>query len=183
VRRSPRAFGGLVASDGQALVEYAFMVPFLFLLIMNLVNFGGFIYDWVTVSNAARAGAQYAAMGAAYASYPIPATLAGIQTVVQNETAALPGASSSNPAVTVCQNNNGTTTNWGGGTCPAGTVPPQDPETITGGVGAVTYTSLAVDVDYTYTPFIPSGFTLFGLGIAPAPSTVIHRRAVMRVLN
>ena len=44
---------------GQALVEFALIVPMVFLLAVNAVNFGGFIFAWITVANAARAGAQY----------------------------------------------------------------------------------------------------------------------------
>jgi len=169
---------------GQALVEYALMVPLLLLFVVTTVNFGGLLYSWVTVANAARAGSQYAAMGAAYATYPAPGSLSAIKTLVQNETSALPHSSSSNPAVTVCENNNGTVTNWGGGTCPAGVTPPQDPETITGGQTGTTYTSLAIDVTYTYTAIISTGFKFPALNIVTlAMPTTVHRRTVMRVLN
>jgi len=103
-----QALAKVADAHGQALVEFALMVPFLFLLIFNAVIFGGFIYDWITVSNAARVGAQYAAIGAAYASYPSTASLAAIKSMIQGETSSLPGASSTNPAVTVCQSDNGT---------------------------------------------------------------------------
>ena len=32
--------------------------PLLFLLIVNVVNFGGMMYAWIAVSNAARTGAE-----------------------------------------------------------------------------------------------------------------------------
>jgi hypothetical protein len=153
------------------------------------VNFGGYLYDWVTVANAARVGAQYAAMGAAYASYPTVPTLANIKTVILNETAALRGASTTNPTVTVCENQNGTAvafppTGIPPAACPAGVpAPPPDPETITGGAGASLYTSVSINVAYTYTPFIPGGYVFLGLGIIPPPSTTINKRIVMRVLN
>lgn len=174
---------GSVTERGQALIEYAFMLPLLILFIVTTVNFGGLLYSWITVANAARAGSQYAAMGSAYASYPSAATLPNIQTLVQNETSALPNSSSTNPVVTVCENNNGTVTKWGGGTCPAGVAPPQDPEPIASG-STITYSTLAIDVTYTYTAFISTGLkfpalNIFTLGMP----TTIHRRTVMRILN
>jgi Flp pilus assembly protein TadG len=171
-------------SEGQALIEFALVVPLLFLLIFNAVNFGGFLYSWITVSNAARAGGQYAAMGAAYASYPTAATLNDIQTLIQNETSSLPGASATNPAITVCENQNGTAVTYPPTNPPTActsTAPPQDPETITGLTGASTYTTVAIDVTYTYTPFI-GAFSSGLVGIV-SPPTSVHRRTVMRVLN
>lgn len=176
------------ANEGQALIEYALMVPLLFVLIFNVVNFGGFLYGWITISNAARVGSQYAAMGGAYASYPQQATLAQIQTLIQNETASLPGASSTNPTVTVCENQNGTAVQYPPANPPAAcpssiTAPPQDPEPIngSGGTGVPTYTTVAIDVTYTYPLLFPT-FSIAKVGIA-FPPTTIHRRTVMRVLN
>lgn len=173
------------AEGGQSLVEYALMVPLLFILIVNLVNFGGLLYSWITVADAARAGAQYAAMGGAYAGYPSAPTLASIKALVQNETSALPNASSTNPVVTVCENLSGTSVNWGTSStaCPAGTNPPQDPESV-GGTSTSTYTSLAIDVTYTYTAFVSSGLKFPALDLFTlAMPSVIHTRTVMRVLN
>jgi Flp pilus assembly protein TadG len=169
---------------GQSLIEFALMVPLLFVLIFTAINFGGFFYSWIAVSNAARVGVQDAVMGAAYASYPHAATLANVKTLIQNETASLPGASASNPAVTVCQNLNGTAKLYPSTTtaCPAGVAPPQDPETITGVAGASTYTTVAIDVTYTYTPFIGTSYRSGLWGIVSPPATV-HRRTVMRLLN
>ncbi len=47
-------------ASGQALVEFALMVPLVFLLVVNALNFGGFIYCWITIADAVRAGADYA---------------------------------------------------------------------------------------------------------------------------
>jgi Flp pilus assembly protein TadG len=174
-------------SQGQALVEYALVVPILFYLILNTVSFGSFIYSWITVANAARAAGQYAAMGAAYASYPTPATLNGVKAVIQNETSSLLNASATNPAVEICENLNGTAVAYPPtGSPPAactGTAPPLDPETITGAVGASHYTSVAIDVTYDVTPIV-SAFNFPGLNLlmVSLPSS-IHRRTVMRVLN
>ena len=58
-----------IKEKGQALIEYALMLPFIFLLIVNLVNFGGLFFAWITVANAARAGADYAVLGGASVGY------------------------------------------------------------------------------------------------------------------
>jgi Flp pilus assembly protein TadG len=182
-RPGPNASG----SQGQALVEYALVVPILLYLIVNTVSFGSFIYSWITIANAARAGAQYAAMGAAYASSPTPATLSGVKAVIQNETSSLMNASATNPAVVICENLNGTAVAYPPTGSPpaacAGTAPPSDPETITGATGASLYTSVSIDVTYDVTPIV-SAFNFPGLNLftVSLPSS-IHRRTVMRVLN
>jgi Flp pilus assembly protein TadG len=160
---------------GQALVEFALMVPLLLLLTLYAVNFGGLFYSWITVANAVRSAGQYAAMGLSSigpAGPPPLATMSQITTLIQNETASLPG---STPTITVCLNDNGTVTNLSGAACPAGVAaPPVDPE-------APGYVSVAVDVTYTYTPFI-NITSFFRLPLASPPTTV-HQRAVMRLLN
>jgi Flp pilus assembly protein TadG len=149
--------------QGQALVEFALVVPVVFLLIGHAINFGGFIYDWITIANASRAAAQYAILGGASANLPTTATAAQITDLITQETSSLPGTT---PTVTVCQNDNDTMTP---STC-ATTDPPKDPE-------APTYISLAVDVTYTFTPIAPA-FSFTGL----FPAT-IHRRATMRIIQ
>lgn len=46
---------------GQALVEFAMIAPFMFLLLFALVDFGRAFYTWLVVTNAAREGARVAA--------------------------------------------------------------------------------------------------------------------------
>jgi hypothetical protein len=46
---------------GQALVEFAMIVPLLLLLLFALVDFGRAFYTWLLVTNAAREGARVAA--------------------------------------------------------------------------------------------------------------------------
>jgi Flp pilus assembly protein TadG len=180
MRRVRSALGLEVGAQGQALVEFALMVPLVFLLIVNVVNFGGFLYDVVTVANAARAGAQYAALGVSSVQTPPEATSAQVLSLVQRETSSLANASSTNPSVTVCVNNNGTQTVLNSSPVAACTTAPTDPEFVT---GTVPFTSVAVDVTYTYSPFIPL-FDFPNLSIhATLPTTTIHRRTIMRVLN
>ena len=161
-------------ASGQAIVEYALMVPLLFLLIVNAFNFCGFIYCWLTVADAVRAAADYASEDSSTATSPATPSVTAITTLVQNATAGLPDYSTSNPTVTVCENNNGTVTTFGSTSgCPAGVAnPPADPES------SALYATVAVDVTYTFSPLIAgSAFLRFGL---PALPSTIHRRIVVR---
>src|SRR5689334_9183966 len=90
-------------SSGQALVELALILPLLFLLIVNVVNFGGFFYAWISVSNSARSGAQYLVIGGAMLGAPSPPAFATVQTFVLNDLNALPNGASAQ--VTVCSRN------------------------------------------------------------------------------
>jgi Flp pilus assembly protein TadG len=47
------------ANDGSALVEMAFVVPVLLLLVMGAIDFGRAYYLKIEVTNAAHAGAEY----------------------------------------------------------------------------------------------------------------------------
>ena len=159
-------------NQGQALIEYILLLPMVFLLLVNVVNFGGFFYAFITVANAARAGADFAIMGgASVASGHIASVSASqISTLITTEIASLPN----NPSlsVNVCQNNNGTVTTLSG-TCSSIA---SDPE-------PTHYVVTSIDVTYTYVPFIPL-FSFPNLHIhATLPATTIHRRAVMRSLQ
>jgi Flp pilus assembly protein TadG len=155
--------------NGQSLVEFALLVPFMFLFVVNVVNFGGFFFAWITVANAARAGAQYAVMGGASVLAPTPPTSAQISAVITQDISSLKNRASL--VVRVCSNNNGTITP---NTCP-GTIP-ADPE-------PATYVLTTIDVTYTYVPLIPL-WNFSALGIrATLPPTTIHRQAVMRMIQ
>jgi Flp pilus assembly protein TadG len=157
------------ANSGQALVEFVLVLPLLFLLILNLVNFAGFFYAWITVANAARAGVNYAVLGGASAGAPVTATKAQVVAVVTSEISSLPNKASL--TVNICQHFGAVTTTILG-TC---TAVPADPESV--------YTLTSVDVNYTYQPFI-TGFTFPRLGIfLTLPPTAVDRRAEMRSIN
>jgi len=152
-------------AKGQALVEFALVVPLVFLLAVNAANFGGFLFAWITVANAARDGAQYMAMSSASAGKPTPATLTQITALVTNDVTSLLNRSS--VVVAICTNNT---------TSATGCTTFSDPE-------APAYTLAAVDVTYNYSPFFPL-FSFPGLKIsATLPSGTIHRKAVMRMLQ
>jgi Flp pilus assembly protein TadG len=162
----------LLKNQGQALIEYLLVLPMVFLLLVNVVNFGGFFYAFITVANAARAGADYAIMGGASVASGHIATVSASQiaTMITTEIASLPN----NPSlsVNICQNNSGTITVLSG-TCSSIA---SDPE-------PANYVLTSIDVTYTYQPFIPL-FSFPNLHInATLPATTIHRRAVMRSLQ
>jgi hypothetical protein len=155
------------------LLELALTVPLLFLLIVIAINFGGWLYAWIAVGNAARAAANYAILGGASAGLPPAATGTKLVTLINAELATLPNTDDGNPSITVCQNNNGTVTALSG-TCSGSW--PGDPE-------APSYISTSVDISYTYTPFI-SAFSFPSLGITlPGLPATIHRRTVMRMIQ
>jgi Flp pilus assembly protein TadG len=167
-----RFFERLRKNRGQALIEYILLLPMVFLLLVNVVNFGGFFYAFITVANAARAAADYAIMGGATvaSSHIASVTASQITTQITNDIAGLPN----NPSlsVNICQNNSGTVTTLSG-TCSSIA---SDPE-------AASYVLTSIDVTYTYVPFIPL-FSFPNLHInATLPATTIHRRAVMRSMQ
>jgi Flp pilus assembly protein TadG len=47
-------------SRGQALVEFALVLPVLALLLVVAIDFGRVFFGWVSLTNAARIGANYA---------------------------------------------------------------------------------------------------------------------------
>ena len=157
-------------SKGQALIEFMLIFPMLFLLIVNAINFGAFFFSWITVANAARAGASYWVLGSAAVGAPTPATPAQVTTLVTNDISSLLNRTSL--VVRVCKNNNGSSPVRAPDRAP----PSVDPE-------PPTYVSASVDVTYTFQPPIQL-FTFANLGIhTTLPSTTIHRQATMRVLQ
>jgi Flp pilus assembly protein TadG len=148
-----------------------------FLLLVNVVNFGGFFYAFITVANAARAGADFAILGGASVAsghIALPGS-SQITTLITTEIASLPN----NPSlsVNVCQNNNGAFKTLSG-SCSSFQSDPNatDPE-------PTNYVVTGIDVTYTYQPFIPL-FSFPNLHInATLPATTIHRRALMRSLQ
>jgi len=154
---------------GSSLIEFVLIFPLLFLLIVNVVNFGTFMYAWITISSAARAGAEYWITGGATMYSPSTPTAAQVSALVTQEIASLPNRGTA--TVQACINNNGTTS------CSATTyaAPAADPE-------APYYVTGSVDVTYTYSPPLPI-WEFPGLRVhATLPPTSIHRRAVMRVM-
>jgi len=161
----------LKASNGQALIEYALVLPLIFLLIVNMVNIGGFMFAWITVANASRAGANYAILGGASVGSLSQATATQVNTLITHDISSLLNRASL--LVGICQYNNGTLTTRLG-TC--GTVR-ADPE-------PTNFVVTTIDVTYTYVPFIPAGFQFRNLNVyVTIPPTTIHQQAVMRSIQ
>jgi Flp pilus assembly protein TadG len=151
--------------QGQSLVEFSLIIPLVLLLTINAINFGGFIFAWITIANAARDGAQYMILSAASPGGTTPPSLGQIISLVRSDVTSLPNRSSL--AVFTCANST---------TLAADCTSLVDPE-------APAYTLISVKVAYTYVPLIPL-FTFRGLGIrATLPTTTIRRTAYMRVLQ
>jgi Flp pilus assembly protein TadG len=68
---------------GQALVEFALVVPLLILLLLGIMEFGWLVKNQLTVANAARDGARYAAVGH---------TVEDITALINNDTTNVPGS-------------------------------------------------------------------------------------------
>jgi Flp pilus assembly protein TadG len=159
--------------SGHSLIEFALLVPLLFLVLVNAVNFGGLLFAWITMASAARSGSQYASLAGASVTAPSPATSSQIYAIVTQDISALLNRGSL--AVRVCTQNFGVSpvceqTGSGSFTNPAA-----DTRTE-----ASFYVTTWVDVKYTYLPFIPL-FDFPHLGIhATLPPTAIHRQTVMR---
>lgn len=102
VRRSrfPRLRPRLGRSErGQALAEFAMILPVFFLLLFSLVDFGRAFYTWLVLTNAAREGARVGA---------VQGNAAAINTRVQESTSTL-NATSLTTALTNVQGARGTT--------------------------------------------------------------------------
>ena len=177
VLRNKKRRGGARGSSGQALIELALILPLLFLLIVNVINFGGLLYAWITVSNAARAGAQYTITGAATLGAPARPSDSAVQTLVMNDLYALRNATTSQVCVSTSLSS---TVSCNTGTAPSSAPPPAE---TAEGSPAVTFAVAAVDVTYTYSPFIPLwSFPKLNIHATLTP-TSIHRQAVMRILQ
>jgi Flp pilus assembly protein TadG len=171
------------ARGGQALVEFAMIVPLLLLLVVLTVDFGGLINAWITVQNTTRAAADYAILSGSSAGSPALATSTSLQNLISADMSGLPNVVlGSNPTICVRENNNGNTTfkplEMPAGVCGNYATPPVDGETIPGNTN-VAYITVAVDITYTYTSFF-TGSSFMGLPLTALPNS-IHQRAVMRM--
>ena len=164
------------ASNGQSLIEFALILPVILLFVVNVVNVGSFLYTWIEISNAARAGSQYMVLGGASVGYPRSANASQITTLVQNDLGSVIGGSTT---VRMCTNNNGTyhPVSAGTGSCAAGNTDGfSDPE-------PTRYVLATVDATYTWQPPIPL-WEFPRLGIhATLPAQTIHTTAVMRMIQ
>lgn len=93
-RRRRRPFGS--GSRGQSLVEFALIAPFLLLLMLGVIDYGRVYFAYISVTNGARNGADFASVSPSAA-----ADLPGIKTAATNDTIQLLNTSPTNPDVAV----------------------------------------------------------------------------------
>ena len=75
----------LPSSEGQTLVEFAFLLPLLAIIIVGIMEFGMIMYNKAVVTNACREGARYAiAYRVDSNNTYAPLTDAEISTIVNN---------------------------------------------------------------------------------------------------
>jgi Flp pilus assembly protein TadG len=198
--------------NGGSIVEFALMLPIALILIVNVVNFAGFFYAFVTVGSASRAAGDYAIMGsitypgsdASGASKPtltapanqlVSMTTGGQKVANMVGTAMLGLPNRTSISIRLCSSlsNNTSSPNCnvctnasGSMSCSTGsgsfTVNPAG-DTSTG--EGASYTLTWVDVSYTYQPFVPVNFSFPGLnfGVTLPSNLVLHRQAVFRVVT
>lgn len=77
----PREPGLLRSQSGQSLLEVALMLPMLMLLLLGVIEMGRYMYIYILVGNAARAGAAYGSEGVRQSSTKDP----GVQTAAQHD--------------------------------------------------------------------------------------------------
>ncbi len=87
------------SSRAQALAEFALVLPIIILLLAMAIDLGRVFYGWVSIQNAARVGASYAASNADAWETPTDATRqARYATLIQNDLQALNCALGAVPA-------------------------------------------------------------------------------------
>jgi uncharacterized protein (UPF0333 family) len=167
---------------GQALIELALIIPFLLLVIANVVNYGGMFYAAITVSNAARNASQNFIYGSATIRNTKTPTASQVWTLAEQDTSTLQNQNAI--AIRVCLENRNdpsspACTEQGPA---AGTFAFTNPPIDTRAEGNA-FLNGWVDVGYTYTPFIPLfEVPVMGISLSPPPQIII-RQSLMRVLN
>jgi Flp pilus assembly protein TadG len=168
-----RNFG---SEKGQGLIEAAVILPFMFLLLFNAINFAYFFYIAINISSAPRDGVTYAIQGFQTPDQvSLPTTTSISDLVYGNLTNGL--TNGANTPVQVCSASKGVAANLA--LCdnyPNGSTvtytPDPDPE-------APKFVLNRVDVTYTIQPLIAGQ----PFGIRLLPSFTVHRQVSMRALD
>jgi Flp pilus assembly protein TadG len=181
-------------SSGQSVVETALAIPFLFVIILNAINFSYFFFVALNLTAAPRSGAEYSILGSATpAATALPqagsslTTTLGVSYLPVQDLADMAGVTSSGGAVEiqVCTAANGvsgsgssqtsTCTQYNGFTA---TTPDSDP-------GAPTFVLNRVDVKYTFSPLFPGApFNLASLAFCSSTtSCTFYRHVEMRAMG
>ena len=88
------------ARPGTTAVEFAIVVPIMLAIVLACVDLGRFAYNYIAVTNAARAGAAYGIMNS-YSSSTLSTWTAAVKQAAKDEMAQQPGYDSSSLNVTV----------------------------------------------------------------------------------
>jgi Flp pilus assembly protein TadG len=133
-RRGSPGFQAQHKQPGQALVEFAFVLPMLLLLALGVIEVGRYAYISILVGNAARAGAAYGAEHLANASSD-PTVQAKVQAAATNDfqNNGQTGLSVSSNSTCGCDSNGTISSDTAANCAPTGT-----PPTCTVGHWAVT---------------------------------------------
>ncbi len=171
-----RSFRAKFRNDkGQGLIEAAVILPFLFLLLFNAINFAYFFYVGINLASAPRNAVTYSIQGFSTPEQTdLPDSSQVWQLANDNMVNGLTGAT--NTPIQVCTSKDITTTNTTGcttyGSPSLAYTPDADPE-------PTKFFLNRVDVTYTLQPLIagqPFGITLL-------PSYTLHRQVSMRALD
>jgi len=79
------------ASKGQSLVEFAMVLPLLVILIFGIIDFGMGLRSYISLTNATREGARFAAVGNVAGAYPVDCDGATNTTVIGRVCVAIDG--------------------------------------------------------------------------------------------
>jgi hypothetical protein len=167
-----RRFNLFRPTNGQSLVETAVALPFLLMLIFNVINFGHFFFIALNLSAAPRSGVVYSILGFATPPALVLPSGAAVSTLVHNDmTGAL--ASPATSPVRVCSKVACTTppcTMTSPGT--VNQVPPCQNFPTAGTFSALApdpespnFVLHRVDVQYSFRPIIPG--RPFGIALLP----------------
>lgn len=149
---------------GVALLESALVLPMLVLVMLNVVNFGLYIYVSITLNNAARALVEYRAYTGVVLGFPPYPSVTQMNNMVTSEVSTLPNRGSVSWAV--CSNANGAAACEGPGEA---FTPASDP------VQPTQYTLYSARVSYRFQPLFPT--------ITPLSEGVIYRQVNMRSME
>jgi len=86
-----KRFKRLKSIRGQSLVEFALVLPILVILIFGIIDFGMGLRSYISLTNATREGARFAAVGNVPGSYPGDCTGTVNKTVVGRVCTAIEG--------------------------------------------------------------------------------------------
>jgi Flp pilus assembly protein TadG len=185
--------------SGQALVETAFILPLLLIIVLNAVNFAYFFLMALNITSSSRSGAIYSIMGGATPAAMALPTASQVGTMSSQDLTGSVYSPSTNTGVQVCSSrvgihNPGTTTmgtNCGNGFGSVGTfastTAEADPE-LNASNTAPAFLLNRVTVAYQFSPPIPV-IPLFNILVLAGPCTgspvtcTFYRQAVMREMQ